>query len=1227
MKLLKLLIVLFAIITLSANAQLQITAPTAGTELRVGRTVTIKWTTDLTFEKTFQFYASTEGPNGPWEILKLSKNATEFKDVNSKDKTKPAGSTITVLPRKATTNLYIKMEEKGNPSLSAMVGPLTIKVPQAAVVDSTLTGDITSTVTLSANKIYGLKGIVFVQEGATLRIDPGTVILGEVGNTSAICVNRGGKIYANGTADKPIVMTSGAQPGERDRGDWGGLLIMGKAQTNVGEAPIEGGIADGVDVKKNAWYGGNDDADSSGVLRYVRIEFAGIAESPDNELNSLTMGAVGSRTVIDYVQCSYNGDDAYEWFGGTVNMKHLIAYNTIDDDIDTDNGYRGKVQFVLVKRFSDIADQSNSEAFESDNDSKSTEKTPFTSAVVSNVTAIGPFAKMSWELGKEVNPKFLAGAQIRRNSRLSIYNSLFTGWPRGVEMTNQNTVRGAAHDSSHVSTTSFYGIKDETKKFYFGSGTVAEGKVTADWLTTVETGNVFSNGTSDDVNTIAQLTNAYPNELALLDPSPVNNAEYLTTASFPADPIVPIGDDFFTKVTYRGAFAAGERWDDQWAEYDPVNAEYVAKDLQITAPTAGTELRVGRTVTIKWTTDLTFEKTFQFYASTEGPNGPWEILKLSKNATEFKDVNSKDKTKPAGSTITVLPRKATTNLYIKMEEKGNPSLSAMVGPLTIKVPQAAVVDSTLTGDITSTVTLSANKIYGLKGIVFVQEGATLRIDPGTVILGEVGNTSAICVNRGGKIYANGTADKPIVMTSGAQPGERDRGDWGGLLIMGKAQTNVGEAPIEGGIADGVDVKKNAWYGGNDDADSSGVLRYVRIEFAGIAESPDNELNSLTMGAVGSRTVIDYVQCSYNGDDAYEWFGGTVNMKHLIAYNTIDDDIDTDNGYRGKVQFVLVKRFSDIADQSNSEAFESDNDSKSTEKTPFTSAVVSNVTAIGPFAKMSWELGKEVNPKFLAGAQIRRNSRLSIYNSLFTGWPRGVEMTNQNTVRGAAHDSSHVSTTSFYGIKDETKKFYFGSGTVAEGKVTADWLTTVETGNVFSNGTSDDVNTIAQLTNAYPNELALLDPSPVNNAEYLTTASFPADPIVPIGDDFFTKVTYRGAFAAGERWDDQWAEYDPVNAEYVASVNDNYNENILSSSIYPQPASNYATLNFHLINPESVTLRLIDAYGNELSKVELGLLNTGFQTQLVDLNRLSNGVYFVQILTNSGYTTQKIVVVK
>jgi hypothetical protein len=208
-----------------------------------------------------------------------------------------------------------------------------------------------------------------------------------------------------------------------------------KGTAVAGLTSVEGGVNDadlglGLAGSGDAAFPTGNDADNSGVMQYVRIEYAGYAYQPDNELNSLTMAAVGSGTTISHIQVTYAKDDAFEWFGGTVNCKYLIAYKTQDDDFDTDNGYNGNVQFGIILRDSVIADISQSEAFESDNNSGGTATTFQTNAVFSNITAIGP--RIDPVSGRG-NSLYRGAAHIRRNTGISIMNSIIAGWRIGLE--------------------------------------------------------------------------------------------------------------------------------------------------------------------------------------------------------------------------------------------------------------------------------------------------------------------------------------------------------------------------------------------------------------------------------------------------------------------------------------------------------------------------------------------------------------------------------------------------------------------------------------------------------------------------------------------------------------------------------------------------------------------------------------------------------------------------
>lgn len=294
-----------------------------------------------------------------------------------------------------------------------------------------LSGKITSNLTLKANNTYKLRGLVYVTNGATLTIEPGTKIVGEADKNGGLIITRGSKIMAEGTVNNPIIFTS-EKPVPK-RGDWAGVVLLGAAPTNSsyngqqGIGEIEGGINN---AAGDGLYGGTNAADNSGVLKYVRIEYAGYAFLPDKEINGLTFGGVGNGTTVDYVQVSYANDDSFEWFGGTVNCSHLIAYKGLDDDFDTDNGFSGKIQFGIAVRDPLVADVSGSNAFESDNDANGSPLTPQTSAVFSNMTIIGPIQSTATTTNAaNVNTLFQHGAQIRRNSAMSLFNSVIMGYP------------------------------------------------------------------------------------------------------------------------------------------------------------------------------------------------------------------------------------------------------------------------------------------------------------------------------------------------------------------------------------------------------------------------------------------------------------------------------------------------------------------------------------------------------------------------------------------------------------------------------------------------------------------------------------------------------------------------------------------------------------------------------------------------------------------------------
>lgn len=424
----------------------------------------------------------------------------------------------------------------------------------------TISGDITSDTHWYSNAKYMLSGFVYVKNNATLTIEPGTIIKGVSGTKAALIIERGSKILAQGTAAKPIVFTSDKPAGQRAAGDWGGLVLCGKATTNKHDSGTGTGIAEG---GIGSQYGGNDDADNSGILQYVRIEFPGIAltATANSEINGLTLYSVGSGTTIDHVQVSYSGDDSYEWFGGTVNCKYLVCIRGLDDEYDTDNGYRGKLQFLLGIRDANISDQSGSNGFESDNDADGSTLTPITKPVFSNVTLLGPLATSAT---LPANHLFKRAMHIRRGSRLSVYNSVFVGWPKGL------LIDGALGDSPTQAENNELQIENSILAGMTANYEAASGTLATPYTTTQIETYFTAAARSNALKTLAEITGA--NLVSLTAPAviPAAGSPLLSGASFTNSRLT---DAFFTPVTYKGAFGSTD-WTQGWCNFDPQNTAY-----------------------------------------------------------------------------------------------------------------------------------------------------------------------------------------------------------------------------------------------------------------------------------------------------------------------------------------------------------------------------------------------------------------------------------------------------------------------------------------------------------------------------------------------------------------------------------------------------------------------------------------------------------------------------
>jgi hypothetical protein len=454
----------------------------------------------------------------------------------------------------------------------------------------TLSGKITSDVKLYAKDINYLNGIVYITNGSTLTIEAGAIVKGKSGaDVATLVICRGAKIIASGTAEKPIVFTSSSS--NPNSGDWGGIVLCGTASVNstytwkgstiAGLYSVDGGVNDwevgyGLAGSGDAAFPTGNDYENSGVIQYVRIEYAGYAYQPDQELKSLGLYAVGSGTTIDHVQVKYGKDDSFSFIGGSVNARNLISYKVQDEDFYFGFGYTGKIQFAIVLRNNVIADISRSNGIESANDLNGSTNTPITSPVLSNFTIIGPRQNSS----STINSLYYSGLHLRRNSSLSIFNSIVLGWPMGIfidassgtptdlNITNnllkiQNVTIGSNVDNIKysVSGTSPTGASDASILSWFSTSSYKNVIVTD----AIDAGLVGPYLATPDFKPSQNIYNSGSFNGSL---GSINEFNFNSNASF-SDAFLQ--DAFFNQVNYRGAASISGTKSNWWVNWTTWN--------------------------------------------------------------------------------------------------------------------------------------------------------------------------------------------------------------------------------------------------------------------------------------------------------------------------------------------------------------------------------------------------------------------------------------------------------------------------------------------------------------------------------------------------------------------------------------------------------------------------------------------------------------------------------
>ncbi|HOO42280.1 MAG TPA: hypothetical protein PLC77_01080 [Bacteroidales bacterium] len=370
-----------------------------------------------------------------------------------------------------------------------------------------LAGELTQAKTLKTGTTYTLSGGFHVKAGGVLTIEPGVIIVAKDDDiVDYILVEQGGKILAQGTAQNPIVMTSE----KKEAGAWGGVHICGRAPINVTGTQSKSEIGD-------ASYGGNDAFDNSGTLSYIRVEYTGYAFSEEKEANGFTFYGVGNGTVVDHLQSYKGSDDGFEWFGGTVNVKYLVATDNSDDSFDWTEGWQGKGQFLVAVQGSESAIGYECDCLiEADNNSKDFAAQPVSAPILANLTLCGN--------GSALNKR---GIRLRAGTNVKLYNALVTGKP------NCLTTETIETESSLVNGTS------ELDFIYLaGKLSAAEGHYSESMFT--------ANGNNG------------------IDKEILFTSDYIGTVEGGKD--MSLVNSFFTKTNYKGAVPSGNDWTAGWCK-------------------------------------------------------------------------------------------------------------------------------------------------------------------------------------------------------------------------------------------------------------------------------------------------------------------------------------------------------------------------------------------------------------------------------------------------------------------------------------------------------------------------------------------------------------------------------------------------------------------------------------------------------------------------------------
>jgi len=534
---------------------------------------------------------------------------------------------------------------------------------------------------------------------------------------------------------------------------------------------------------------------------------------------------------------------------------------------------------------------------------------------------------------------------------------------------------------------------------------------------------------------------------------------------------------------------------------------------------------------------------------------------------------------------------------------------------------------------------TSDNVYILDGLVIVEDGAELRIDAGTVVKAKDGtgsDASALVIARGGKIFAEGTSNQPVIFTSVqdniSSPDlltYEDRGLWGGVVILGQAITNnPGDAAGDYQEIEGVnelvpDGDTRAEYGGSNDDDNSGIIRYASIRHTGIniGESDGNEIQGLTLGGVGAGTTLEYIEVYASGDDGVEFFGGTVGLKYFVSVFNSDDAIDWDQGWRGKGQFWFVLQAPDKAGA----AAEQDGAGGDEFFKPYAIPRIYNATYVGAGSDASPESDREEMLMF------RDNTGGFYHNSIFTQFNTdkggyAIQIEDIDNTGSKTEDSRQRFEAGDLGL---THNIWWDFGAGMENPIA--WLGGNASDFVqplleyLALNENDTINPQLRGIERGTKGTGMLDPRPDSGSPAFSS------PTADYTDDYFTPTNYLGAFGE-ENWMIGWTALDELGyigdlATGIEQIATEIPSEIILEQNYPNPFNPSTMIEFDLNRTQHVTLGVYDLTGRQVAQLVNAPKMIGTYRVMFDGSQLASGLYIYQLRTENQMLTRKMMLLR